>query len=169
MGVSSKIHVDFHETRICAEVLSNIHCMKVRVNICLSQHDEVASLLIVWRYLQANPCSLHANTNFFINMVYHIISFFSKHPNNSWLCSAFCFSCSEDSAIKTLYDTHLNVKAFLVFKNNFSVLLTVDSIHSIFQMDKIKHSYLILSYWIQQVLERNFILSHSSTCGKIPM
>lgn len=152
MGVGGKIHINFHETTICAEFLSNIHCMGVRVNLCLSQYNEVVSLLIGWRYMQANSYSLHANKNFFITIVYHIVSFFSKNPHKDphlSLCSTLCFSFSEESVIKALYDTYLNVKGFLVSKNNSWMFLTIARIHSIFQMDKIKRSYLILSYWIQ--------------------
>lgn len=127
------------------------------------------SLFIGWMYMQANLYYFHTNKIFSMNMVYLSIFSSLNIQIRLTLCSAFCFSFSEESIIKALCDTYLNVKGFMVSKNNFWMFLTISSIHSIFQMDKIKHSYLIFSYWIQKVLERNFILSHSSTCGKIPM
>lgn len=80
-----KIHVDFHETRICTEVLSNTH-LHEGDHQPLSFNklaNEVASLLVGWRYTQGKSYSLHANMNFFINMVYHTVSF-SKHSNKSF-------------------------------------------------------------------------------------
>lgn len=168
VGVSGKFHVDFLETRIHAEVLSNIHCMKMRVNLCLPQHNEVAGLLIGWRYMQANSCSLQADMNFFINIM-NIISFFSNHPNKPFIVFYLLLFIFWRIRNKSLLWYIPWCKRFLGFQEQLLNVLTIASIHSIFQMDKIKRSYLILSYWIQQVLESNLILSHSSTCGRLPV